>query len=130
MYKLILTSFLCLFSFAQAQITLKMNYFEEANWDQSIGSWNVFNEFDVETSITINEEFTVLYHDLGNKVEKYTIVDWTYDDDEMLMELIIKNNADNEYEMLIDLLNNYVIYFWFDENDVYQFHRYTIYDSN
>ena len=72
----------------------------------------------------------MLYHDLGNNVEKYTIVDWTYDDDEMLMELIIKNNADNEYEMMVDLLNNYVIYFWFDENDVYQFHRYTIYDSN
>lgn len=117
---------LCTSYFLQAQLTVTTNLREDGQWDESAMKWDILSTDDGITIMNFNKELTSFRHITNSISSVYTILEWDYDDNEVLYEMNVKSDAGNEYELIIDGINEYVIFFYYDNAGNYRMVRHTI----
>lgn len=122
----ILIGFFCAL---QAQLTITTNLREDGVFNTSTLKWDIDKTTEGLTVFNFNKDLTSFRHITGNISSTYTIDDWTYDDDEILYEMLITSDAGNEYDFMIDGTNGLVIFFYYDEYGDYRMARHLIQDS-
>lgn len=113
----------------QAQLTITTNLREDGVFRTSTLKWDIEKTTEGLTVFNFNKDLTAFRHITGSISSNYTIDDWTYDDDEILYEMLITSDAGNEYDFMIDGTNELVIFFYFDEYGDYRMVRHHIQDS-
>lgn len=125
--KTIILASLLIVSFAvHAQLTVTTNYREDGKWDEKAMKWDILSTEEGITILNFNNELTSFRHVTGSVSSTYSIIDWDYDDKEVLYEMDVKSDVGNEYELLIDGINEYVIFFYYDSSGSYRMIRHTI----
>lgn len=109
-----------------AQLTVTTNFREDGIWDEQSGKWDITSTEEGTTVMNFNQELTSFRHVTGSISSTYTILDWDYDDQEVLYEMTVKSDVGNEYDFLIDGINEYVIFFYYDTSGRYRMVRHTI----
>ncbi|MET3732802.1 hypothetical protein [Moheibacter stercoris] len=113
----------------QAQLTITTNLREDGVFNTSTLKWDIDKTTEGLTVFNFNKDLTSFRHITGSISSNYTIDDWTYDDNEVLYEMIITSDAGNEYDFMIDGTNGLVIFFYYDEYGDYRMVRHLIQDS-
>lgn len=121
--------FICLVGVLSAQLTITTNLREDGVFNTSTLKWDIDKTTEGLTVFNFNKDLTSFRHITGNISSTYTIDDWTYDDDEILYEMLITSDAGNEYDFMIDGTNGLVIFFYYDEYGDYRMVRHLIQDS-
>lgn len=121
--------FIGCFAWVQAQLTITTNLREEGIYNVSKKDWEISKTIEGLTVFTFNKELSSFRHSTSNISSMYYIDDWTYDDDEVLYEMLVTSDAGNEYDLLIDGINEYIIFFYYDDYGRYNMVRHTIQDS-
>ncbi len=125
--KTLLLSFLLVASyFVNAQLTVTTNFREDGIWDNTAEKWDIISTEEGTTIMNFNTELTSFRHITGSISSTYTILDWDYDENEILYEMTVKSDVGNEYDFLIDGINEYVIFFYYDDAGKYRMVRHTI----
>ena len=125
--KTIIFSFLVLATcFVSAQLTVTTNFREDGIWDNAAEKWDIISTEEGTTIMNFNTELTSFRHITGSISSTYTILDWDYDENEILYEMTVKSDVGNEYDFLIDGINEYVIFFYYDDAGKYRMVRHTI----
>lgn len=112
-----------------AQLTVTTNYREDGRWNESQMKWDVLSTEEGITVMNFNKDLTSFRHITGNISSTYQILNWDYNDDEILYDMDVKSDAGYDYELLIDGINMYVIFFYYDDSGNYRMVRHTIKDS-
>lgn len=112
--------------FLNAQLTITTDYREDGKWNEAATKWDILSTEEGITILNFNTELTSFRHITGSISSTYTILDWDYDDKEVLYEMDVKSDVGNEYELLIDGINEYVIFFYYDNSGNYRMVRHTI----
>lgn len=112
-----------------AQLTVTTNYREDGRWNESQMKWDVLSTEEGITVMNFNKDLTSFRHITGNISSTYEILKWDYNDDEILYDMDVKSDAGYDYELLIDGINMYVIFFYYDDSGNYRMVRHTIKDS-
>lgn len=111
-----------------AQLNISTNYRQDALWDEIALDWEVYSTDDTGTLFEFNKELTMFKHTTERISSTYYITSWEYDEDKTLYTMQVKSDVGNEYEMMIDGINNCVCFFkWYDEG--YILVRHTIKSS-
>lgn len=111
-----------------AQLNISTNYRQDALWDEIALDWEVYSTDDTGTLFEFNKELTMFKHTTERISSTYYITSWEYDEDKTLYTMQVKSDVGNEYEMMIDGINNCVCFFkWYDEG--YVLVRHTIKSS-
>jgi hypothetical protein len=113
----------------QAQLTITTNLREEGIFNLKQLKWDISKTVEGLTVFTFNKEFTSFRHSTSSISSVYSIDDWTFDDDEILYEMVVTSDAGNEYELIIDGINEYIIFFYYDDYGQYNMVRHTIQDT-
>lgn len=129
MKTLFFSMLLCASYFIQAQLTVTTNFREDGRWDEKAVKWDIDSTEEGITILNFNNELTSFRHITGSISSTYTILNYDYDDKEILYEMNVRSDVGNEYEMLIDGLNEYVIFFYYDNAGNYRMVRHTIKES-
>lgn len=129
MKTIISTLLLCIVSFTWAQLTVTTNFREDGTFDESNLKWDISSTEEGMTVFSFDKDLTRFRHVTNNISSVYTINDWTYNEEEVLYEMVVTSDAGNEYDFMIDGINMYVIFFYYDSNGVYTMVRHTISDS-
>lgn len=123
---MVLLTAVCL---VNAQLTVTTNFQEEGKWDEKNMKWDILSKKDGLTVLNFNKDLTGLRHISQTVTSSYQILDWDYDDNEVLYEMDVRNDAGHEFELLIDGINGYVIFFYYDSSGNYRMLRHTIKDT-
>jgi hypothetical protein len=115
--------------FVQAQLTITTNLREDGIFNEKELKWEITNTTEGLTVFSFNNELTSFRHSTGTISSMYTIDDWTYDDDEVLYDMIVTSDAGNEYDFMVDGLNELVLFFYYDDYGRYCMVRHYIQDS-
>jgi len=129
MKKIFIMVLLTAVCFVNAQLTVTTNFQEEGKWDEKNMKWDILSKKDGLTVLNFNKDLTGVRHISETVTSNYQILDWDYDDNEVLYEMDVRNDAGNEYELLIDGINDYVIFFYYDSSGNYRMLRHTIKDT-
>lgn|SRR5690606_6654735 len=129
MKKIFIMVLLTAVCFVNAQLTVTTNFQEEGKWDEKNMKWDILSKKDGLTVLNFNKDLTGVRHISETVTSNYQILDWDYDDNEVLYEMDVRNDAGNEYELLIDGINDYVIFFYYDSSGNYRMFRHTIKDT-
>jgi len=109
-----------------AQLTLTTNYREDGKWIESEMRWEIISTEEGTTVFNFNNELTSFRHITESISSSYQILEWDYDEDEVLYEMTVRSDAGNEYDFMIDGINEYVIFFYYDTAGNYRMVRHTI----
>jgi len=112
-----------------AQLTVTTNYREEGKWNSDNFEWEITSTKRGLTVLNFNKDLTSFRHITETVASVYQILDWDYNDEEVLYEMDVRSDAGNEYELLIDGLNAYVIFFYYDSSGNYRMVRHTLQDT-
>lgn len=115
--------------FVNAQLTVTTSYREDGKWDGASMKWDILSTEAGTTILNFNKDLTSFRHITGSISSNYQILDWDYNDDEVLYEMSVRSDAGNEYDLLIDGINAYVIFFYYDTAGNYRMVRHTIKDT-
>lgn len=115
--------------FLNAQLTVTTDLREDGKWNDAAFKWDILSTDKGITVFNFNKDLTSFRHITGSISSNYQILDWDYDDDEILYEMNVRSDAGNEYELLIDGINEYVIFFYYDSSGNYRMVRHTIKDT-
>jgi len=115
--------------FVNAQLTITTDYREDGKWDEASYKWDITSTEEGITVFNFNKDLTSFRHITGNISSTYEILEWDYDDAEVLYEMTVKSDVGNEYDFLIDGINEYVIFFYYDTAGNYRMVRHTLKDS-
>lgn len=129
MKTLFITLLLTATYFVNAQLTVTTNFREEGKWDSAKMKWDILSTKEGLTVLNFNKDLSFFRHITETVASNYQILEWDYDDDEVLYEMDIRSDAGNEYELLIDGINAYVIFFYYDSSGNYRMVRHTIKDT-
>lgn len=129
MKTLFITLLLTTAYFVNAQLTVTTNYREEGKWDSNKMKWDILSTKEGLTVLNFNNELSFFRHITSDVASNYQILDWDYNDDEVLYEMNVRSDAGNEYELLIDGVNAFVIFFYYDSSGNYRMVRHTIKDT-
>jgi hypothetical protein len=121
--------FICCLTWVQAQLTITTNLREEGIFNETYKEWYISNTIEGLTVFTFNKELTSFRHSTNSISSVYSIDDWTFNDEEVLYEMIVTSDAGNEYDLLIDGINDFIIFFYYDDYGFYHMVRHTIQDS-
>lgn len=128
--KYFLTSFLFgLFCVLQAQLTITTDYREDGVFNVTTKTWDIEKTTEGLTVFNFNKDLTSFRHITGSISSNYSIDAWDYNDEEILYEMIVTSDVGNEYELMIDGINELVIFFYYDEQDNFRMVRHYIQDS-
>jgi hypothetical protein len=110
----ILTLFVSCAAFAQ--LSISTNFRQDGVWDAGKEEWNILSTDDNGTLFEFNRELTMFKHTTATITSDYFISKWDYNEDEVKYTMTVTSDAGNEYEMIIDGINNCVAFFyWYDE---------------
>lgn len=122
-----LTTLLFLFMTSQlfGQLTINTSYKHFASWNAEKEEWTVIEEKELATTFAFDRELTKFKHTIPDMSSMYYIDDWKFDEEKAMYTMIVTSDANNEYELIIDGINNFVgFFFW--QNNVYYLVRHTI----
>lgn len=128
MKKLFLITFLLWSVFASAQLSISTNLRQDATWSNTDEKWNVFSTDEGGTLFEFNKEFTTFRHTTASISSDYYIKSVDYNDETVLYKMVVTSDAGNEYELMIDGINECVAFFYW-KDDVYYLVRHTIKNS-
>lgn len=112
-----------------AQLTITTNLREDGVFNEKQLKWEITKTTPGLTVFNFNRDLTSFRHITGSLSSTYYILDWEYDEDEILYDMIIVSDADNEYDFMIDGINELVIFFYYDDYGRYCMVRHHIQDS-
>lgn len=128
MKKLFLITFLLWSVLASAQLSISTNLRQDATWSNADEKWNVFSTDEGGTLFEFNKEFTTFRHTTASISSDYYVKSVEYDDEKVLYTMTVTSDVGNEYELMIDGLNECVAFFYW-KDDVYYLVRHTIKNS-
>ncbi len=126
MKKLLLLAGILLCMNVSAQLNITTNYRQDAIWDELNEKWDVLASNEDVTFFEFNSGLTLFTHTTNTIKSTYIIKEFEYDEELSKYTMIVVSDVGNEYEMIVDAINNYVGFFYFDEDDVYILVRHTI----
>lgn len=101
---------------ANAQLSISTNFRQDAVWDESKEEWEVLSTDDAKTLFEFDRELTEFKHTTPNMTSMYYIEDWEYDEENVKYTMVVTSDAGNEYELIIDGINNCVAFFYWHQN--------------
>jgi hypothetical protein len=107
------------------QLSISTNFRQDAVWDATKEEWNVLSTDEGGTLFEFNRDLTTFRHTTTTITSDYFISKWDYNEDEVKYTMTVTSDAGNEYEMIIDGINNCVAFFYWYE-DQYILVRHTI----
>src|SRR5690606_4531957 len=102
---------------------------EEGIFNQSTMTWEINNTIEGLTVFNFNSTLTSFRHITDNISSTYTINDWEYDDEEILYNMEVSSDVGNDYDFMIDGINQLVIFFYYDQYGRFCMVRHHIKDS-
>ena len=93
----LITIFLSFGALVQAQLTITTNLREDGIFDEINMNWDITKTTEGLSVMNFNNELTAFRHITGNISSNYTIDDWTYNEEELLYEMLI--TSDKEFEL-------------------------------
>jgi hypothetical protein len=108
-----------------SQLTIVTNYRQDGVWDTSAEQWNVLSTDDDETVFSFNKDLTEFHHKTATIESDYFISKWDYDEENVRYTMTVTSDAGNDYEMIVDGINNCVAFFYYYGDD-YVMVRHTI----
>lgn len=128
MKNLVLFSFLLSAFLGHSQLSISTDFRQDAVWLPESESWDINSTDEGGTLFEFNNELTQFKHTTETITSNYYISDWKYDEENLLYTMTVTSDVGNEYEVLIDGINNCVCFFyWRDEQ--YILVRHTIKSS-
>jgi hypothetical protein len=112
-----------------AQLTVTTNFRQDATWDDKKEQWNVSSTDEGATTLDFNKELTSFKHTTATITSRYEILEYKYDEEAVKYTMKVKSDVGNEYEMIIDGINNCVAFFFW-RNNVYTLVRHTIKETH
>jgi len=125
-FSLLLTG--CIY-WLNAQLTITTNLREDGVFNKATMNWEINSTTEGLTVFNFNESLTSFRHITGNISSTYTINDWEYSEEEILYNMTLTSDVGNEYEFLIDGINQVAIFFYYDQYGRYCMVRHYIQDS-
>jgi len=119
---------LFLVTFAFGQLGISTNLRQDGYWKATDEEWEITSTDEGGTLFEFNKELTTFKHTTETITSTYYIKDWDYNEDEVKYTMQITSDAGNDYEMIIDGVNNCVAFFYW-RDDVYYLVRHTIKNS-
>jgi hypothetical protein len=110
------------------ELSISTNYRQDAVWNNGEEKWDVSSEKEDGTLFEFNKELTMFKHTTATITSNYYIKSYEYDDEKVSYTMIVTSDAGNEYEMIIDGINNCVAFFYWYDNEYYLV-RHTIKNS-
>lgn len=111
-----------------AQLSISTNFRQDGVWDAEKEKWNILSTDDSGTLFRFNRELTMFQHTTATITSDYYIDKWDYNEEEVKYTMTVTSDAGNEYEMIIDGINNCVAFFYWYEGQ-YILVRHTIKQS-
>ncbi len=102
-----------------AQLNISTNFRQDAIWNNETSQWDVSSTDDKGTLFEFNKELTTFHHTTANISSDYFITKYDYNEEEVKYTMTVKSDAGNEYEMIIDGINNCVCFFYWRDNKYY-----------
>lgn len=128
MKSFVLYCFLLVGMSVQSQLSISTNYRQDALWNNTDEAWNVFSTDEAGTLFEFNKELTVFRHTTATISSDYYIKTWDYNADEIKYTMTVTSDAGNQYELIIDGINQCVAFFFWRDDDYYLV-RHTIKNS-
>lgn len=120
---LFLVLFCC--TIARAQLNISTELRQDGTWNTTTEAWDIYATDDSGTLFEFNKELTQFKHTTASITSTYYITEWDYNEEEVKYTMKVKSDVGNEYEMIIDGINNCVCFFYWDE-ETYVLVRHTI----
>ncbi len=118
--------FLALFTYkANAQLIITTSLRQDAVWDENKEEWEVLSSEEGSTLFEFDRELTQFKHTTPSISSVYYIEDWEYNEENVKYTMDVTSDAGNEYELIIDGINNCVAFFYWKQ-DKYILVRHTI----
>ncbi len=102
-----------------AQLNISTNFRQNAVWQNEGEKWNVYSTDEGGTLFVFNKELTTFRHTTATISSDYYITKWDYNEEELKYTMTVTSDAGNEYEMIIDGVNNCVAFFYWYEEEYY-----------
>lgn len=128
MKNVLLTCFLLFSLSLSAQLSISTNFRQDATWNESGEKWDVFATDEKGTLFEFNKEFTTFRHTTATISSDYYIQKWNYNDTTILYTMTVTSDAGNQYELIIDGINQCVAFFYW-HGDTYYLVRHSIKNS-
>jgi hypothetical protein len=116
-------------SFSFTQLSISTEYRQDGIWDEAKEEWKINYKADDFTLFEFDVELSKFKHTTSTITSWYEILDWDYNEDDVKYTMKVKSDAGNEYEMIIDGINNCVAFFYW-KNNLYHLVRHTIKNSS
>lgn len=130
MKKLLLTMLLFVISIVDAQLTITTNLREDGVWNKEKMIWNITSTEEGLTVFNFDKNLSSFRHITNSISSVYTIKDWDYDEKEVLYEMQVRSDAGNDYDFMVDGVNELVIFFYYDDQENFRMVRHTIKETN
>ncbi len=111
-----------------AQLGISTNFRQDATWNTETESWTVLSTDESGTLFEFNKELTTFKHTTPTITSDYYITTWDYNEEENKYTMLVKSDVGNEYELIIDGVNECVAFFYY-YGDEYRLVRHTIKSS-
>lgn len=127
--KLLFALVLCASTFVQGQLTIMTHNREDGIYDAKNSQWEITDNRAEMSVFTFNEALTAFRHITESISSKYTILENEFDEEEYTYTMVVESDAGNLYDMIIDGVNELVIFFYYDEDENFHMVRYIISDT-
>lgn len=115
--KSVLFFLICLFSLQlNAQLSISTNLRQDAIWRETEEKWDVLSEDPKGTLFEFNKDLTMFKHTTETITSTYYINKWEYNEEQAKYTMTVTSDAGNEYEMIVDGINNCVAFFYYLED--------------
>ena len=111
-----------------SQLGISTNYRQDGTWNEAGEKWDISSTDDSGTLLEFDKELTMFKHTTAIITSNYYITKWDYNDEDAKYTMTVTSDAGNEYELIIDGVNNCVAFFYW-RGDTYYLVRHTIKDS-
>lgn len=122
---LLLVSMLTLTICSMAQLSISTSIRQDAVWDVLDEDWDVISMDSSGTFFEFNKEFTMFKHTTATITSNYKITSLETVEEENSYTLQVVSDVGNEYEVVIDVENNYIGFFY-ERDDEYILVHHTI----
>lgn len=102
-----------------AQLNISTNYRQDGVWNEGTSKWDILFTDEAGTLFEFNKELTTFHHITASISSDYFISKYDYNEEEVKYTMTIKSDVGNEYEMIIDGINNCVCFFYWRDNKYY-----------
>lgn len=108
-----------------AQLTIITNFRQDGIWDEKNAKWDVTRTDTSTTTFDFDKAMTMFKHTTPSMASRYDFTEYDYNEETVKYTLKVKSDAGNEYEVIVDGINNCVVFFFWVNKD-YRMVRHTI----